>query len=272
MAARTPQQPRAAHRDPARQAAGAGGGAPRRPVAAAHRGLLAPTRETLTPTLRAQLIAREYELVALAAGGTLRGVYVQPSKRDAFREWTGALFIRQPSNPFSGGVFKFLVSFPDGYPFDPPEARFATPVFHPAVSPEGQMDLGRWFQNLTPFRDNIALELLQAVKALFFRYQCRDQPLNKEANAAVARGSGEFETRARKCVSEADARIHSLNSKFPTAIRFQDVNPDFATKVCENLGRDANEQGERQDQRPILEWFQENLIVLSSAMHGSTDA
>jgi len=33
--------------------------------------------------------------------------------------------------PFSDGVFKILIKFPDDYPYNPPKFKFITPIYHP---------------------------------------------------------------------------------------------------------------------------------------------
>eukprot|EP01062_Namystynia_karyoxenos_P031336 TRINITY_DN23246_c0_g1_i1.p1 TRINITY_DN23246_c0_g1~~TRINITY_DN23246_c0_g1_i1.p1 ORF type:complete len:289 (+),score=113.85 TRINITY_DN23246_c0_g1_i1:75-869(+) len=240
-----------------------------RPRRGARGGVLAPTRETLTPTLRAQLIAREYELIAVAVNQSMRGVYIQPSKCDAFREWTGAVFIRQMECCFSPGLFKFLVHFPEAYPFDAPAVKFVTPVFHPAVGLDGSVDLGKWFESLTPFRDNIALELLQALKALFFKNELRDRPLNKEANAAIVRG--DFEQKAKECARLSEQRVHNVSARHPTAIRFTEVPAEFAELVAKELDELEKESEQTGVKANTSEWFQCNLLKLNSAMMRSGD-
>lgn len=40
---------------------------------------------------------------------------------------------------FEGGVYKILLTFPPTYPNEPPEMRFATPLWHPNIYPDGRV-------------------------------------------------------------------------------------------------------------------------------------
>jgi peroxin-4 len=50
------------------------------------------------------------------------------TKEENIREWVGVL-----KAPYEGHYFHIAISIPEGYPIDPPTARFLTPVFHPNV-------------------------------------------------------------------------------------------------------------------------------------------
>jgi ubiquitin-protein ligase len=39
----------------------------------------------------------------------------------------------QPDTPYSGGVFNLDFQFPQAYPFEPPEIKFLTRVYHPNI-------------------------------------------------------------------------------------------------------------------------------------------
>jgi peroxin-4 len=54
------------------------------------------------------------------------------TQEDNIRNWVGVL--KAPDGtPYSGHYFHISITIPDGYPIDPPTAKFTTPVFHPNV-------------------------------------------------------------------------------------------------------------------------------------------
>jgi ubiquitin-conjugating enzyme E2 T len=48
--------------------------------------------------------------------------------------------IRGPTDsPFEDGTFKLDVQIPQRYPFDPPQIRFVTPIYHPNIDEAGRI-------------------------------------------------------------------------------------------------------------------------------------
>jgi len=39
-----------------------------------------------------------------------------------------------PDTPYEGGIFKVTIHIPEQYPFQPPECKFATKIWHPNIS------------------------------------------------------------------------------------------------------------------------------------------
>lgn len=44
-----------------------------------------------------------------------------------------------PDTPYSGGLFKATMRFPDHYPFEPPTVTFTSKMWHPNVFPTGDV-------------------------------------------------------------------------------------------------------------------------------------
>ena len=67
--------------------------------------------------------------------------HAEPKDRQGnLSHWTG--HIDGPDEtPFAGGRFQLTIDFPSNYPFRPPQIRFVTPVFHPNISPTGEICL-----------------------------------------------------------------------------------------------------------------------------------
>ncbi|KAK3743669.1 hypothetical protein RRG08_030791 [Elysia crispata] len=52
-----------------------------------------------------------------------------------------AQILGQEGTPFEGGVFHLEIQVPDRYPFDPPNVRFITPIYHPNIDTNGRICL-----------------------------------------------------------------------------------------------------------------------------------
>ena len=51
---------------------------------------------------------------------------------DNLNEWNAT--IKGPTDtPYEGGVFRFLLTLPDNYPFKPPAVKVMTKIFHPNI-------------------------------------------------------------------------------------------------------------------------------------------
>ncbi|KAJ3185880.1 hypothetical protein HK101_009789 [Irineochytrium annulatum] len=84
---------------------------------------------------------------------------------DDLNEWHGALFIHR--GYYKEGVFKFIVSIPDGYPDEGPTVRFVTDMFHPLIdSRDGFFSLRQQFPSWRPNKDYIC-HVLHYIKNSF---------------------------------------------------------------------------------------------------------
>ena len=45
------------------------------------------------------------------------------------------------STPYSGGIFYLEIKFPLNYPFNPPQVKFTTKIFHPNVNKLGNISI-----------------------------------------------------------------------------------------------------------------------------------
>jgi len=52
---------------------------------------------------------------------------------DILTKWAGTI-IGPSGSPFEGGIFNLSITFPNNYPFKPPEIKFTTKVYHPNIS------------------------------------------------------------------------------------------------------------------------------------------
>jgi len=98
----------------------------------------------------------KYDLTGLSKD-SLEGVRAQPLDSTLYH-WQAA--IRGPvGSPYEGGLFYLYMKVPFTYPFDPPEVRFLTKIFHPNVSRHG--DIG-----IDSIQKSIWVSTLQLAKVL----------------------------------------------------------------------------------------------------------
>ncbi|KAJ3116388.1 hypothetical protein HDU96_009746 [Phlyctochytrium bullatum] len=92
------------------------------------------------------------------------GMYIKPNPEDLF-EWHGVLFIHR--GYYKEGVFKFIMTIPDGYPDEGPSVRFITDMFHPLIdNRDGHFSLRQQFPAWRPHRDFLC-HVLHYVKNAF---------------------------------------------------------------------------------------------------------
>lgn len=53
--------------------------------------------------------------------------------------WNVGIMIQNEESIYNGGYLKGLMSFPDDYPYSPPEFKFIPPIYHPNVYKDGRL-------------------------------------------------------------------------------------------------------------------------------------
>jgi len=53
--------------------------------------------------------------------------------------WKVALIVTNPDSLYHGGYFVAKMTFPNNYPYSPPDFRFKNPLYHPNVYPDGRL-------------------------------------------------------------------------------------------------------------------------------------
>lgn len=99
--------------------------------------------------------------------------------------------------PYSGGVWKLSVFVPQNYPFDPPNVKFLTPIYHPNIDTGGRICLdtlnkppkGAWRPSL-----NIA-KVLQSIQLLLSSPN-PDDPLMEDISAEFRANPPAFRAKA----------------------------------------------------------------------------
>ncbi|GAM20046.1 hypothetical protein SAMD00019534_032210 [Acytostelium subglobosum LB1] len=119
----------------------------------------------------------------------IRGLYVIPSTNSLF-EWHCVLFVR--NRIYRSSVIRFVVIIPDDFPDACPAVKFQTPVFHPLIGMDGEIDLSHHFHDWSADKHLIA-HVLCYIKSIFhnpdrFEYP----PLNAEASRLMKEDYEEF--------------------------------------------------------------------------------
>ena len=73
-------------------------------------------------------------------------ISVDPSNTRFFR----AKIDGPAGTPYEGGVFELELFLPDGYPMEPPKARFLTRIYHPNIDRIGRICLSILKDDWTP--------------------------------------------------------------------------------------------------------------------------
>ena len=86
----------------------------------------------------AACLSRLRREVEMLASGPPPGVSCWP-RDDASMQQLRAQIRGPEGSWYEEGTFELEVSVPDRYPFEPPQVRFVTPIFHPNIDDGGRI-------------------------------------------------------------------------------------------------------------------------------------
>jgi len=133
------------------------------------------------------------------------GMYVMPAF-DNMMKWYGVIIVHQ--GYYRKGVFKFTIDLPRNYPNERPKVTFLTPVYHPYVHANGQLDLSLAFKQWIP-KKHFIIHVLQFMKKMFYKIDVlfidspSDAP-NPEALELYRKDTIKFFHSAQRCVSDCE--------------------------------------------------------------------
>lgn len=102
-----------------------------------------------------------------------------PINDDDLFNWEGTI-IGPSDSPYSGGLFKLSIVFPENYPFKPPKIKFITQILHPNINRHGSICLDILNVNWSPIL-NISKVLLSICSLL------TDPNENDPLNSSIAK-------------------------------------------------------------------------------------
>ena len=106
-----------------------------------------------------------------------------------------AVFIGPTGTVYEGGVFFLAIRVPLGYPFKPPQIRFATKIYHCNINEIGSLSLDILGERWTP-----ATGVMKALRSIYTLLECANpnDPLNIDA-ARLYRGDRQmYDANARE--------------------------------------------------------------------------
>ena len=74
--------------------------------------------------------------------------YITEPIDDDFLHWKGYVE-GPPDTPYAGGQFNLEITFPVEYPYEPPNVRFTTKMYHPNITNDGDICLNEWNPSVT---------------------------------------------------------------------------------------------------------------------------
>lgn len=102
-----------------------------------------------------------------------------PINDDNLFNWEGTI-IGPSDSPYSGGLFKLSIVFPENYPFKPPKIKFITKILHPNINRHGSICLDILNVSWSPIL-NISKVLLSICSLL------NDPNENDPLNSSIAK-------------------------------------------------------------------------------------
>ncbi|KAJ9218040.1 hypothetical protein DTO166G4_431 [Paecilomyces variotii] len=80
-----------------------------------------------------RILMNEYKSLAQE-----KWVNIELNEDDIFN-WNIGLIVLNPDSLYYGGYFKAKMTFPNNYPYSPPEFRFLRPLYHPNIYEDGKL-------------------------------------------------------------------------------------------------------------------------------------
>jgi len=107
------------------------------------------------------------------------------------------LFVTPTDGLYKGAEYKFTITIPSTYPYDPPKAQCETPVYHPNIDWDGHVCLNILRADWMPVLNLGAVVF--GVMTLFLQPN-PDDPLNKEVAQLMIDNRTQFEKNVKQAL------------------------------------------------------------------------
>lgn len=213
-------------------------------------------RTELPSNLRSQIIALEYEYVCKSLDQIPAGIYITPTLENRSR-WEGVIFVRK--GPFTGGIFKFIIHFPNAFPSECFRIEVLSTISLPRLDGDGFLSLGKRFVQYS----HLETRVLDGIIALHeaFTNITPNGAVNQGAARLLSENPDSFAQKASKEVKRSRTKVY--NDDFQTLkftkwnenhAKVRDIileehitkNPEVSGRIRESLeNRDVTEISER---------------------------
>jgi len=173
--------------------------------------------ELVRPIFQESYFTAEYCLlgaVQVNQPNKLSGLYAIPSSQSPF-VWFAVLFVH--SGPWQGGIFRFVVRFPDNFPDATTQSNLPTihftgayPKCHPLINPaRGNFDIRRYYKTYSRSSHHI-WQLLKCTRKIFYKLDIADKVTypNKSAAELYLKSQEQFYQKCDTDVQNSVAKVY----------------------------------------------------------------
>ena len=128
----------------------------------------------------------------------IEGITAEPIDENDLTKWKGRVEGAK-GTPFEGGYFHFKINIPENYPFEPPEVKMVTKVYHPNINSEsGNICVNILKKGVWVPTNNIQSVLL-SLQGLLSNPNTKD-PLMGDINRVYLNNIDEYNAKVREWV------------------------------------------------------------------------
>ena len=185
----------------------------------------------------------------------LAGTFVFP-QLDNLMVWHGVIFVKDWD--YKGGVFKFRIDIPLGYPNEPPQVVFKVELYHPLINPSTQvLELLPQVLDWTPKKDCL-IKVLAYIKKAFYSPELwsEENVANVPARNAYISDKGLFASHVKESIRRNEERLRDADES--SSIRFSNFTAEHQQLMEKLKLRDSSDR-EADQFDTFLRWFRKRF-------------